>query len=125
VHLGVDDLPIEVARQLGGPAFVVGYSPNTDEQAQSARMRGADYLGVGPVFGTTTKADAGAAIGLGTISRRAELTGIPVIGIGGITSANARSVVDAGAVGVAVVSAISTQDDPNLAAQSLWNSIGQ
>jgi thiamine-phosphate pyrophosphorylase len=123
VHLGVDDLPIEDARKLGGSTFVVGFSPETDEQAQSARSRGADYLGVGPVFGTSTKSDAGAAIGLETISRRAGLAGVPIIGIGGITAANARSVIDAGAVGVAVVSAISMHGDPKRAAQSLGRSI--
>jgi len=125
VHLGVDDLPIEDARELGGPAFVIGYSPETDEQAQSARLRGADYLGVGPVFGTSTKADAGAAIGLATISRRANLADIPVVGIGGITASNARSVVEVGAVGVAVVSAISMQDDPQGAAAALRRALDQ
>jgi thiamine-phosphate diphosphorylase len=119
VHLGVDDLPLEEARRIGGIEFLVGYSPETDEQAKSAATRGADYLGVGPVFGTATKSDAGAAIGLETVSRRAGLAGIPIIGIGGILANNARSVLDAGAIGVAVVSAISMQDDPRHAAEAL------
>ena len=123
VHLGVDDLPIEDARRLGGPDFVIGYSPETDLQAQLAGSHGADYLGVGPVFGTATKSDAGAAICLETITRRAGLAGIPVIGIGGITAANARSVADAGAVGVAVVSAISMQDDPKAATAALRHAL--
>jgi len=123
VHLGVDDFPIEEARRFGGPDFVIGYSPETDEQTRNAAARGADYLGVGPVFGTATKADAGTAIGLQTITQRAELAGIPIIGIGGIAATNARSVIDAGAVGVAVVSAISMQDDPRGAAEMLRRAI--
>jgi len=119
VHLGVDDLPIEDARRIGGPDFVIGYSPETDEQTQDAATRGVDYLGVGPVFGTATKSDAGTAIGLQTVTQRADLAGIPIIGIGGITASNARSVIDAGAVGVAVVSAISIQGDPRYAAEML------
>lgn len=123
VHLGVDDFPISAARTLGGQRFVIGYSPETDAQVSVARSEGASYLGVGPVFGTTTKGDAGEAIGLETIARRAELAGIPIIGIGGVTSSNARSVVEAGAVGVAVVSAITRAADPELASRQLLESI--
>ena len=125
VHLGVDDLPIDVARRIGGRNLVIGFSPETDEQAGDAGKRGADYLGVGPVFGTATKSDAGTAIGLETVARRAELAGIPVIGIGGITAQNARSVMDAGAVGVAVVSAISKQDGSETAAVALRRALDQ
>jgi thiamine-phosphate pyrophosphorylase len=119
VHLGVDDVPIDVARQLGGPDFVIGYSPESDEQTAASAARGANYLGVGPVFGTATKDDAGSPVGLGTITRRASLAGIPIIGIGGITATNARSVVAAGAVGVAVASAITGATDPEGAAQAI------
>jgi len=119
VHLGVDDVPIDVARQLGGPDFAIGYSPESDEQTAASADRGANYLGVGPVFGTATKDDAGPPIGLETITRRASLAGIPVIGIGGITAANAGSVITAGAVGVAVASAITGAVDPEAAARSI------
>ncbi|HRA48878.1 MAG TPA: thiamine phosphate synthase [Thermomicrobiales bacterium] len=119
VHLGVDDLPLEVARVFGGPAFVIGYSPETDVQAMAAAAAGANYLGVGPVFGTATKSDAGAAIGLPKVSERATSAGIPVIGIGGVTAENAGSVISAGAVGVAVVSAIAKAADPCAAASAL------
>jgi thiamine-phosphate diphosphorylase len=119
VHLGVDDLPLERARAIAGPELVIGYSPEHDEQAATARARGADYLGVGPVFGTTSKADAGAAIGLETLRRRVALAGIPVIGIGGIGATNAASVVATGAVGVAIVSAILRAADPRAAASDL------
>lgn len=118
VHLGVDDLPLDDARQLA-PNLLIGYSPETDIQAQTAASAGASYLGVGPVFGTETKDDAGEAIGLSMLSRRAQSAGIPVIGIGGIRKTNAASVLDAGAVGVAVVSAISMQAHAEPAARSL------
>jgi thiamine-phosphate pyrophosphorylase len=123
VHLGVDDLPLEHARRLGGDEFIIGYSPETDEQTRTGKERGADYLGVGPVFGTRSKSDAGEAIGLGTITRRAQFAGIPVIGIGGVTAANALSVVESGAVGVAVASAILSSDDPGRSAASLGDAI--
>jgi thiamine-phosphate pyrophosphorylase len=123
IHLGVDDLPIEDARRLAGERFVIGFSPDTDEQAAQAGARGADYLGVGPVFGTVSKDDAGAAIGLGTLSRRANLAGIPIIGIGGITPENAAQVVQAGAVGVAVVGTILRADDPRRAARQLSDTV--
>ena len=122
-HLGVDDLPLEDARRLGGPNFVLGYSPETDEQTAEAAQRGADYLGVGPVFDTATKPDAGTTIGLGTITRRAELAGIPVIGIGGITASTSRSVVDHGACGVAVVSAIACSIHPEAAAREFRSAL--
>jgi thiamine-phosphate pyrophosphorylase len=122
LHLGVDDLPLADAHRIA-PHLVLGYSPETDDQAGLAASLGAGYLGVGPVFGTATKPDAGDAIGLETISRRVRLAGIPVIGIGGITPRNSASVLGAGAVGVAVVSAISMNDDPEAAARSFRDSI--
>lgn len=117
VHLGVDDLPLNAARKLGGWNFVIGYSPETDEQAMSSAEKGADYLGVGPVFGTATKSDAGTPIGLERLAARAVLAGIPIIGIGGITAANAIQVLEHGACGVAVVSAIAGTPDPECAAR--------
>jgi thiamine-phosphate diphosphorylase len=122
-HLGVDDLPVREARRLAGDRFVIGYSPETDEQTVQARDDGADYLGVGPVYGTASKDDAGQPIGLDTIRRRAELAGIPIIGIGGITPENAVDVVAAGAVGVAVVGAIVRADDPREVARRLRHAV--
>jgi len=119
VHLGVDDLPLEAARQIGGEEFIIGYSPETDDQTTEGSDRGADYLGVGPVYGTKSKNDAGAAIGLDVIRRRANLVGIPLIGIGGISADNATAVIESDAVGVAVVSSILRSDDPRIAASRL------
>lgn len=122
IHLGVDDLPIGDARRLA-PNLVIGYSPETDEQASAAAASGANYLGVGPVFGTVSKADAGAAIGLATVKRRATFAGVPVIGIGGISATTAKSVIEAGADGVAVVSAILRAPEPGPATRKLSETI--
>jgi thiamine-phosphate diphosphorylase len=123
VHLGVDDLPVSIARRLVPKDFVIGFSPETDEQAQQAPLNGADYLGVGPVFSTNSKSDAGVPIGFSTLSRRVSVCGIPVIGIGGISAQNAASVIETGAVGVAVVSAILGSDDPKSAARQLTDAV--
>jgi thiamine-phosphate diphosphorylase len=125
VHLGIDDLPIEAARRLGGSEFVIGFSPETDEQAAAARARGADYLGVGPVYGTRSKSDAGAAIGLELLARRAAIAGIPIIGIGGIDDRNAGAVIRTGAVGVAVISSILRASDPGNASRELRTSVDE
>jgi thiamine-phosphate diphosphorylase len=101
----------------------IGYSPESDEQAATAGARGADYLGVGPIFGTTSKSDAGDAIGTDTLSRRARIAGIPVIGIGGIGPGNARRAIEAGAVGVAVVSSILRSADPGRAASEIADAV--
>lgn len=119
VHLGVDDLPLVDARRLLGPNAFIGFSPETDDQAATARGFGASYLGVGPVFATASKSDAGAPIGPAAVGRRAALSGLPTIGIGGITATNAAEVIAAGAAGVAVVGAILRSNDPAAAAQQL------
>ncbi len=123
VHLGVDDLPLKVARKLGGPDLIVGYSPESDEQIATAAEAGASYLGIGPVFATGTKIDAGEAIGTAECHRRTSLGGMPCVGIGGITSANAASVIATGADGVAVVAAILRSRDPAQATTDLLQAL--
>ena len=123
VHLGVDDLPLEVARGLVGADWVIGYSPETDEQARTAAARGASYLGVGPVFGTGSKPDAGSAIGLDVLRHRVAIAGIPVVGIGGIQADNAAQVIAAGAVGIAVVGAVLRAGDPASATRALAEAV--
>jgi thiamine-phosphate diphosphorylase len=119
VHLGVDDLPVAAARRLLGPDAVIGYSPETDADRDAAEAAGASYLGVGPVYGTATKDDAGAAIGLDGLRRVVAGTSLPVVGIGGITLDRASDVVSTGAVGVAIVGAVFLAADPALAARQL------
>ncbi len=111
VHLGDEDLPVPDARRIVGDAMVIGYSPATLVDAVHAPRLGADYLGVGPVYGTTTKSDAGEAVGIRRIKEVRDAVAIPVVGIGGINADNAADVIRAGAVGVAVISAVVAQED--------------
>jgi len=119
VHLGVDDLPVADARRLGGAGFIVGYSPDTDADLAGAADAGATYLGIGPLFGTMTKVDAGPALGIREFARRRALTSLPVVAIGGITAHNAKAAFAAGADGIAVVSAIVGNPDPGGGARQL------
>jgi thiamine-phosphate diphosphorylase len=119
VHLGVDDMPVDVARRLLGQDAVIGYSPDDDESRARAVLDGADYLGVGPVYATATKDDAGPALGIERFASIVAGSDLPVIGIGGISAANAGAVRRAGAVGVAVVSAVLFAGDPSAAAREI------
>ncbi|HYI14958.1 MAG TPA: thiamine phosphate synthase [Thermomicrobiales bacterium] len=119
IHLGVDDLPVAAARRLLGPVAIIGYSPEGDDDRLGAEAAGADYLGVGPVYGTGTKLDAGDAIGLDGLRSVVDQTQLPVIGIGGITIERAAEVVATGAVGVAIVGAVFMASDPASAARNL------
>lgn len=119
VHVGLTDLPIVVLRKLTGNRMLIGWSPETIEQAATSMEEGADYVGIGPVFATSSKADAGDAIGLDGLTSRARAAGIPSVGIGGITVATAASVIHAGADGTAVISAILRTDSPARAAADL------
>ena len=106
VHVGQGDFSPEDARRVVGAARWVGVSTHNDEQVRIADETSADYIAVGPVFATGTKLDAEAVIGLEGVRRARALTRKPIVGIGGITRGNARSVVDAGADSVAVISAL-------------------
>jgi thiamine-phosphate pyrophosphorylase len=119
VHVGQDDLPVDAARRIVGSAKIVGVSAGTVDEALRAQDEGADYLGVGSVFATSTKPDAGDAIGIGTFGRIARGARIPVVGIGGITADNAAEVIRAGAAGVAVIAAVVGERDIAAAAQRL------
>ncbi|MFB6236656.1 MAG: thiamine phosphate synthase [Halopenitus sp.] len=121
VHLGQSDLPVEVAREQLGDDAIVGCSTSTVREAEIAEAAGADYLGVGAVYGTSSKDVDAAKDGIGTdrIRATAEAVDIPVIGIGGIGPSNAAPVVEAGATGVAVISAITAAEDPEAAAAEL------
>ena len=111
VHVGQDDLPAAAARALAGGDAVIGVSAATVDEAVAAERAGADYLGVGAVFATATKADAGAPIGLARLREIRRGVRLPVVGIGGITADNAAAVIRAGAAGVAVITAVTLADD--------------
>jgi thiamine-phosphate diphosphorylase len=119
VHLGVDDLPVVSARSIAPEEFVIGFSPENDEQSSAAAKHGASYLGIGPVFGTSSKGDAGPPVGLETLARRSRLAGLPAVGIGGVNMTNAAQVLDAGACGVAVMSAVIRAPSPEHATRAI------
>ena len=143
VHLGQDDMPVSVARRLldrhsgeyqrlqnrfwtsqnDSFSSIIGASVKTVEQAKKAQRDGADYLGVGPIFATQSKADAGKPIGLKRLTRIVKSVDIPVVGIGGITASNAASLLQAGASGIAVISAIMGAKDPEKEAKELYEQI--
>jgi len=119
VHLGVDDMPVPIARHLLGPEAIIGFSPETLDQARQAEAEGANYLGVGAVFGTGTKPDAGPPIGVKGLREMVQAVSIPVVAIGGITTDNAARCIQAGAAGVAVISAVVAAEDVEAAARRL------
>ena len=106
VHVGQGDLSPEDARRVVGPNRIVGLSTHTNEQARIADESSADYIAIGPVFATGTKPDASAVVGLDGVRHARTLTRKPLVAIGGITRANACTVIDSGADFVAVISAI-------------------
>jgi len=112
VHVGQDDLSPEDVRRVMGPEAFVGVSTHTDEQVRIADGGCADYIAVGPVFSTGTKLDAEPVIGLEGVRRARGVTSKPLVAIGGITRANARSVIDAGADSVAVIGGLMVAGEP-------------
>ncbi len=119
VHIGQSDIPVTEARRLCGNHMIIGVSVSNVEEAIKAVEGGADYLGVGPIFSTKTKSDAGDALGLDAIYDIRKAVDVPIVGIGGINRGNLLDVIHAGADGVAVVSAIMAQKDIKAAAHEL------
>jgi len=121
VHVGGSDLPVEAARNVVGSDAVVGRSVSTVAAAEAAADAGADYLGVGSVYATSSKdvPDEEAAIGVDRVAAIADAVEVPVVGIGGIDADNADDVAAAGATGVAVISAITGTGDPEAATRTL------
>lgn len=118
VHVGQRDMPADKVRALLGPGCIVGVSAQTVEQALEAERRGADYLGVGAVFSTSTKSDA-APVSRRTLREICAAVSIPVCAIGGITLENAPTLAGTGIAGLAVVSAVFAAPDIEAAAQAL------
>ncbi len=111
VHVGPDDMPVALARELVGPHKILGASAGTVAEAREAQAEGADYLGVGSVYPTRTKADAGEPIGPDGLAHIVASVSIPVVGIGGINETDVAEVLAAGAEGVAIISAVVAADD--------------
>ncbi|MCE5296254.1 MAG: thiamine phosphate synthase [Euryarchaeota archaeon] len=119
VHLGQDDLPIEAARRIVPDDFIIGISVSSAVQALKAQEGGADYVALSPVFDTASKNDAGAGRGLEALKEIRKAVTIPVIAIGGVDKKNVPSIIEAGADGVAVISAVVGQKDIEVAAREL------
>jgi thiamine-phosphate pyrophosphorylase len=111
VHVGHLDLAPEDVRRVVGDGRTVGVSTHNDEQVRAAHLSCADYVAIGPVFATATKTDTEPVVGLEGVRRARALTTKPLVAIGGITRRNARSVVDAGADSVAVISGLIAQGE--------------
>ncbi len=118
-HVGQDDMPVEFARRWLGPERILGVSAATLKEAEEAVAGGADYLGVGPIFPSPGKADAGPATGVHLLTVLARRYTVPLVAIGGITAENAAGVVRAGASGVAVITAVVSAEDVTAAARQL------
>jgi thiamine-phosphate pyrophosphorylase len=111
VHLGQDDLPIEAARRIAGGLWI-GVSTHDVAQVRAACAAGADYLGFGPVFATTTKANPDPVAGLaGLAAACAAAGGVPVVAIGGVTAAAAPAIYRAGARAICAISAVNRAAD--------------
>ncbi len=123
VHLGQQDMPIAAARQLLGHHRIIGISASSLKEAIQAQNDGADYIGFGHIFPTSSKKKDSAPLGTETLRQTTTLISLPIIAIGGINHENAASLISCGASGVAVISAISRAPDQALAADKLLCSI--
>lgn len=111
VHIGQDDMPIDTARKLLGAEKIIGLTVHNRDEAIEAEQNGADYVGLGPIFDTATKKDAGEGIGPDCIRDVKNAIKIPVVAIGGINKENCRSVIERGADSLVAISAIVCSDD--------------
>jgi thiamine-phosphate pyrophosphorylase len=123
VHLGQDDFPIPLARELLGESRFIGGSAATMEEARKCLAEGADYVGFGPVYPTTSKDDAGPVSGIGILKRVTEAIPLPIIAIGGVSAENTPEVMRAGAHGIAVISAVCCKEDPEGATRELYQAL--
>ncbi len=117
LHLGQGDLPPTDARRITGTGRKIGYSTHNEQQLRAAASEPVDYLALGPIFGTSTKENPDPVVGVDELRRLRALTDRPLAAIGGITRANARSVIQAGADSVAVIGDLFPSDRSSLRAR--------
>jgi thiamine-phosphate pyrophosphorylase len=122
-HLGDDDLPLEIARRLVPPGFLLGRSVDDAAEAKQAVAAGADYLGAGPVYPTTTKNDTGPVLGLDGLAAIRAAVDVPIVAIGGITAETLDAVLATGVDGVAAIGAVASRPDPAGAAAEFMSRI--
>jgi thiamine-phosphate pyrophosphorylase len=123
VHLGQSDMPVETARQMLPPQVFIGLSVENQDDVLRASTQPVDYLGVSPIYATPTKTDTATPWGLAGLRQVRALTDRPLVAIGGIHLGNAHEVLQAGADGLAVVSALCSADDPLAVAQAFCSLI--
>ena len=124
VHVGQDDLPLPEVRRLCGDRLGVGLSTHNPEQARAAVAAGADYIGFGPVFGTTSKANPDPVVGLAALRAVAAAAPVPVVAIGGIDLQTVKLVAAAGASAAAVISAVDRAPDRTAAGRAVAAAFG-
>ncbi len=124
IHIGQDDFPIPMARDLLGEACIIGGSAGSVEEARKCLSEGADYVGFGPVYSTTSKEDAGPASGIGLLEEVVDAIPLPIIAIGGIDKDNTRDIMAVGAHGIAVISAVCCREYPEQATRALFQALG-
>ncbi len=122
-HFGQDDMPVSIGRRILPVKAIIGASARTEEKILEAITEGADYIGFGPIYGTSSKPDAEMAKGLERLRRMCDIAACPVIAIGGIGIETAGDVIRAGAHGIAVISAVCAHPEPDVATQALLNEI--
>lgn len=123
VHLGQTDMPVRDARTIFGDMAIIGGTATTLSEAVEAEKHGADYIGFGPVFPTSSKQNPASVKGLAGLAEVADALSIPVIAIAGITAARVSEVLETGAYGVAVMTAVTLASDPGQAARDIREAI--
>ena len=119
IHLGQEDLPLPYARKILGGNRIIGISVNTTKEAEEAESGGADYIGVGPIFDTSSKDELRTILGIKGLRSIRQRVKIPILAIGGLTAGTAKEVLSSGADGIAVISAIIGAENFHDATKSL------
>ena len=122
-HFGQDDMPVAIGRKILSTETIIGASARTEEKILEAISQGADYIGYGPIFQTSSKSNVENPKGLEQLRQMCEVAACPVIAIGGITIDTAADVIRVGAHGIAVISAVCGQKDPLEATRNLMQEI--
>ena len=122
LHIGDDELPVSVARQVLGPDKILGVTAKTVKRALEAEEGGADYLGTGAIFPTTTKENAPITL-ISTLKTICQRVAIPVVAIGGLTSENIDQLIGTGIAGVAVVRDLMQAEDIEAKTQAFWTKL--
>ena len=125
VHLGQNDMPLDMAQKIAGGSMLIGISAESLQDAILAEKGGADYVGVSPIYATPTKTDTAPPLGIEGLRKIKHTVNLPLVGIGGLNATNSAEVIRNGADGVAVVSAIVAAEDPEGAAANLKRIIAE